>query len=525
MNIVIGLLGPVLDFGRGEKRWKKWRPSVSICQHADFQVDQFDLLFQDQFGRLASHIKSDISAVSEHTTVNTHKVDMPDPWGFESVYASLHDFAESYEFDTDKHNYFVHITTGTHVAQICMFLLTESRLFPAKLLQSSPPQDKKTGQATYSIIDLDLSKYDRIARRFARKSVEGRSFLKSGIDTKNRAFNNMIAEIEEVSIKSKSPILLSGATGVGKTQLARKIYELKKQRHQIDGPFVEMNCATLRGDTAMSMLFGHKKGAFTGAATDRSGLLKQANNGMLFLDEIGELGADEQAMLLRAIEDKRYLPVGADQEVTSNFQLIAGTNKDLQEDVTNGLFREDLLARINLWCFTLPGLADRKEDIAANLEFELDRFATNDGQHVTINAEAKKHFMQFAHSSEATWRGNFRDLSASVTRMATLAPGGRINKATAEREITRLKHSWQASSSTASFDIVTYYLGEQTSDIDRFDRVQLEEVLHTCQHSRSMAEAGRVLFAESRKRKTKTNDSDRLKKYLAKFGLVYEQIV
>jgi len=125
----------------------------------------------------------------------------------------------------------------------------------------------------------------------------------------------------------------------------------------------------------MSALFGRRNGAFTGAAADRPGLLRTAEKGMLFLDEIGELGRDEQAMILRAIEDKRFLPVGADKGTSSDFQLIAGTNCDLGEAVASGAFREDLCARLNLWTFRLPGLADRREDIEPNLDYELDRFA------------------------------------------------------------------------------------------------------------------------------------------------------
>ena len=101
----------------------------------------------------------------------------------------------------------------------------------------------------------------------------------------------------------------------------------------------------------MSALFGHAKGAFTGAVTERAGLLRAADGGVLFLDEIGELGADEQAMLLRALEEKRFLPLGSDKEVASDFQLIAGTNRDLEADVARGRFRDDLLARIDLWTF------------------------------------------------------------------------------------------------------------------------------------------------------------------------------
>jgi transcriptional regulatory protein RtcR len=148
------------------------------------------------------------------------------------------------------------------------------------------------------------------------------------------------------------------------------VYELKRGRHRLTGPFIEVNCATLRGDAAMSTLFGHVKGAFTGAQTTRAGLLRAAHGGLLFLDEIGELGLDEQAMLLKAIEEKRFFPVGSDAEVTSDFELIAGTHRDLRQMVAAGTFREDLYARINLWTYNLPGLAERREDIEPNLEFE-----------------------------------------------------------------------------------------------------------------------------------------------------------
>lgn len=108
-------------------------------------------------------------------------------------------------------------------------------------------------------------------------------------------------------------------------------------------------------------LFGHKKGAFTGAAANRAGLLRTAHEGVLFLDDIGELGADEQAMLLKAVEEKRFFPMGSNREVSSDFQLIAGTKRDLRVDVAQGRFREDLYARINLWAYTLPGLTQRPE--------------------------------------------------------------------------------------------------------------------------------------------------------------------
>jgi transcriptional regulatory protein RtcR len=268
----------------------------------------------------------------------------------------------------------------------------------------------------------------------------------------------------------------------------------------------------------MSALFGHRKGAYTGAAADRSGLLRTADKGVLFLDEIGELGLDEQAMILRAIEEKRFLPVGADREASSDFQLIAGTNSDLGAAVAAGRFRDDLFARLNLWTFELPALRDRLEDIEPNLDYELDRFAEREGTRVSFNREARRSFLAFATAPDALWTGNFRDLAASVTRMATFAPAGRIDIATVEAEKARLKRFW--SNGTSAPDPLDRLLDPaRLEEIDPFDRVQLAEVVRICRRSRSLSEAGRTLFSASRSRRASANDADRLRKYLQRFGL------
>lgn len=148
-------------------------------------------------------------------------------------------------------------------------------------------------------------------------------------------------------------------------------------------------------------------------------------------------------MLLKAIEEKRFYPVGSDKEVFSDFQLIAGTNRDLRLDVMAGRFREDLYARVNIWSYELPGLSQRTEDIEPNVDHLLAKSGADLGRAVRFNAEAKSMYMRFAQSSEAAWLGNFRDLTASVTRMATLAEGGRITTGLVEAELQRLRWMWQ----------------------------------------------------------------------------------
>jgi len=522
--VVLGFLGSTLDASKfGPTRWNKWRPTVGLTMHEDLRVDRLVLLHGSAHTRLASYVTEDIGSVSPETTVEPHLLDFKDPWDFEEVYGKLLDFARDYPFDPEAEDYLVHITTGTHVAQICLFLLTEAHYLPGRLLQTQPRRGTNDGVGTWTAIDLDLSRYDSIATRFAAASAESTSFLKSGIETRNAAFNRIIDEIEQVAGRSKAPVLLMGPTGAGKSQLARRIYELKKLKHQVKGPFVEVNCATLKGDGAMSALFGHRKGAFTGAIADRPGLLRAADTGMLFLDEIGELGLDEQAMILRAIEDKRFLPVGSDKEVASDFQLIAGTNRDLGRAVAEGRFRDDLFARLNLWTFALPGLADRREDIAPNLDYELDRFAEREGSRVTFNKEARERYLAFATAPDALWSGNFRDLAASVTRMATLSATGRIDAECVEAEIARLKRLWSSAENEGD-DLVRFLSPEQLQMLDPFDRAQLATVVRTCVCSRSLSEAGRTLFAVSRTKRTSANDADRLRKYLARFGLSWQSL-
>lgn len=543
-TVVVGFLGTTLDYG-GKRRWERWRPTVDLCRHDDLLVSRLELLVPRGADGLAAEVCADIAAISPETVVRRTPFLVEDAWDFAAVYEGLATFADGLVFDEDGEELLVHVTTGTHVAQICLFLLTESRRLPGRLLQTQPPPRALRGggddggaapPGRLHVIDLDLSRYDAIARRQRREQGHDVELLKAGIPTKNAAWNALMQELLTVAQRSPAPILLDGPTGAGKTQLARRVYELKKRHKQLTGPFVEVNCATLVGDTAMSTLFGHRRGAFTGAERDRAGLLQGADGGLLFLDEVGELGADEQAMLLRALEDKRFRPVGGDVEVGSDFQLLAGTNRDLRGLVRQGRFRDDLLARLGVWRFTLPALRERPEDIAPNLDVELERASLRLGVQVRFEAAARARFLVFATGPEGLWPGNFRELAATVERLATLADGGRIGVLQVEAERARLRRSWGGGvvggvvggvddDDVGRDDLVVRVLGEEgAAALDRFDRVQLEDVLRVCVASPSLSAAGRVLFSQSRTKKTSSNDADRLRKYLAGHGLVFASL-
>ena len=535
---VISVLGTQKDAhgGTGPSRWDTWRPTIGLVQQEDLPIDELHLIFNAEHRNLAERVKADIKSVSPETKVVFDIIQLADPWDFEEVYEKFYDYAKSACFHEEKTRYYVHMSTGSHVEQICLFLLAESRHLPAKLVQTTPKEGhvrhSNDPKGTINIIDLDLSRYDKLAKRFEIERQDDLSFLKQGIETKNKAFNRLIETIERVAVRSSDPILLTGPTGAGKSQLANQIYKLKKLNGQVNGKFVDVNCATLGGELAKAALFGYKKGAFTGAEANHDGYLKEADGGILFLDEIGELPLEAQAMLLKAIEEKTFRPLSATKDEQSDFQLICGTNRDLSLDVSDKKFRADLLSRINLWSFQLPGLADRREDIEPNLDYELTSFAQKSGKHISFNKEARERFLAFALAPDNRWAGNFRDLNAMVVRMATLADGGRITLADVNEEISRAKDSSAATRSSvqasepADTSSLAALLGDDFAEkYDDFELVQLAHVIAVCRESESAAAAARRLFAVSFKAKASSNSTDRLSKYLARFGLKFRELV
>ncbi len=169
LKIVIGFIGTQLDSGVGSGRWEKWRPTVSLTQHEDLVIDRLVLFYDHKCQSLLQVLTEDIASVSPETEVLPVEMTIADPWDFGQVYAALFDFAAQYPFDTEREDYWIHITTGTHVAQICLFLMVEARYFPGVLLQTSPPRRQKSGLVgSYALIDLDLSHYDAIAKRYAK---------------------------------------------------------------------------------------------------------------------------------------------------------------------------------------------------------------------------------------------------------------------------------------------------------------------------------------------------------------------
>lgn len=518
-NVVIGFLGTQLDMGKR----RNWRPSVQLCGHAHFPVDRMELIHDQRYYHLACNVAAAIHEVSPDTEVRLVRMDMADPWDFQEVYGKLYDFAADYGFDEDRERYHVHLTTGTHVAQICWFLLTESRHVPARLVQTGPPRDETQRNGTIDVIDLDLARYNALQRRFEAESREHSAILLGGVETTTPKMQEMITRLELVATASSAPILLSGEPGTGKSTLAARIHELKLARRRIKGRFVQVNCATLRGGQALPALFGQRRAATGLPGSERSGFLREADGGVLFLDGIDELALDEQAALLQVIETGRYCPVGSEAEVTARFHLIVAASCDPGDLIRTGRLRADLHARLSQWVFRIPPLRERRSDIRAHLLAQLDVSERQLGRKTGFNTDALARYLHFALNPDAGWLGNLRDLQASAHRMAVLAERGRITLPMVESEIAVLRTQWDGAFVDGDTDLLKQVLPEVV--MDEFDRAQLAAVIRACRECPTLSAAGRRLFAVSREERTSQNDADRLRKYLGRFGLDWSSVV
>lgn len=216
-------------------------------------------------------------------------------------------------------------------------------------------------------------------------------------------------------------VLIRGASGTGKEYVARQVHALSERA---DAPFVAVDCGALPKELAASELFGHVKGAFTGATDHKAGMFAAANHGTLFLDEVGNLGTEVQKLLLRALQEKRYRPVGGKEEVKADIRLVAATNEDLEKAIAEGRFREDLFHRLNEFPLHVPLLAECPEDIIPLAEFMLE----------AANRELKKDVKGFDRETlkrlkAYPWSGNIRELKMVVRRATLLAKDGWITVA------------------------------------------------------------------------------------------------
>ena len=295
---------------------------------------------------------------------------------------------------------------------------------------------------------------------------------------------DLVHVIDEVA-KQNTTILITGESGVGKEIFAEQIHK-KSPRH--DMPFVRVNCAALTPSLLESELFGHVKGAFTDAVSDRQGRFEAASGGTLFLDEIGELPLDLQVKLLRVLQERKFEKVGSSETVTADVRIIAATNRDLEKMVQEGTFRNDLYFRLNVMPINIPPLRERKEDIEPLATFFLKRFAN----------ETKKKFTEFSPNAlrllfDYYWPGNIRELENTIERACVLAQPPVIH-----HEDLRLNFSDVPDSSAVNYDKIASEIADSNPDdktlktaINSFKKAYVTKILN--ETSWNQTEAGKIL--------------------------------
>jgi DNA-binding NtrC family response regulator len=241
-------------------------------------------------------------------------------------------------------------------------------------------------------------------RRWMIQESKARSYELVGQSARLRNVLRLAAKLG----RGHWPVLLLGETGTGKELVARTIH-----RNGPGGPFVTIDCSSMVGTLMESELFGHVKGAFTGANSNKIGLIEQANGGTAFFDEIGELPLDLQAKLLRVLQEKEFRPVGSLQVRKSSFRVIAATNRDLAKEVEKGRFRQDLYYRLNVVTLRLSPLRDRKEDLPALIRHFLEMY----GNGHTVSGELLELMMSY------DWPGNVRELENCIQHMVAVNSG------------------------------------------------------------------------------------------------------
>src|ERR1700676_2174053 len=286
------------------------------------------------------------------------------------------------------------------------------------LVRNSPLRDEQ-GQITHWYIagtDIEDRKQaeERLRQENAalRDEVDKASMFEEIVGT-SKSLKAVLARIAKVA-PTDSTVLITGEPGTGKELIARAVH---KRSQRSGGPFVSVNCAALPPTLVFSELFGHEKGAFTGATERRLGRFEMADGGTIFLDEVGELSPDTQAALLRVIQEREFERVGGRQPVRVDVRVIAATNRDLNAAVANGTFRQDLLYRINVFPLEVPPLRERKDDVLILVEYFVQRYANRAGRNIRSIDQKTLDLLQ-----SYDWHGNIRELQNVIERSIILSP-------------------------------------------------------------------------------------------------------
>jgi DNA-binding NtrC family response regulator len=431
-RVLLSFVGSHDPYGGGEPT-TGYGPLLTLLTHESFAV--VHLFYNTQeYLRRASGVYEALQRRAPATRVAYVEIPVSDPTDYEALYGLMqHRCLEILAEHGDKADYCVATSSGTPQMHTCWLLLVLGGVFPARLMQVTPPHKQRQGEAPVKEIRPSRDGFPRIVspnklerelaiatRRLdllSREREAAEREVAAGLVGTSKPFRDAVAAAKRFA-DYDMPVLITGETGTGKEEFARLIHFSSRRKER---PFLPVNCASLSETIFESELFGHKKGAFTGADEERAGVLEASGEGTVFLDEIGELSLVGQAKLLRVLNDGKYRPVGSTAEKQSQARIIAATNRDLDAMVDAKTFRDDLLYRLNHVAeVRLPPLRERPGDVAELAEAFLARFAEKYERNLSFTPEALEHL------AGLPWEGNVRALKGAVERLVITATGEEI---------------------------------------------------------------------------------------------------
>jgi transcriptional regulator with PAS, ATPase and Fis domain len=389
-------------------------PILSLLSVCSF--DQVFLFDTPATRKVTEETKAAISTLYPRSTVHILETSLSDPTSYAEIFRGLRGHLSTVIEKFDSARFFIAVASGTPQMHACWVLLGASGEIPARILHVRPPQFVTKDRPLVSEIDLSFRHFPAV--RFQDQPIEiedgglDAAAVKAQLDIvgDHPAMQRALEEGAMLAA-SQAPVLILGETGTGKELFAQYIHQLSGRPREI---FIPVNCAAIPEDLVESLLFGHKKGAFTGAVSDQVGKFDSANKGTLFLDELGELPLSAQAKLLRVLQDGLVEPIGQAKAHKVDVRIVGATNRDLRKLVRQGKFREDLFYRLNVGEINLPPLRERRSDIAKLALHILDRLNSSLRCPKRLSAEALSRLQ--SHS----WAGNVRDLENVIERSVRL---------------------------------------------------------------------------------------------------------
>jgi len=374
-----------------------------------------------------------------------HHLDIPDPTDYEALF--LHMSARCREILEEYRDRqpacFIATASGTPQMQTVWFLMAQSGIVPATLLKITPPRFLRPQQKAVSEINLSLASFPQITPPSPETlDIAATCLRKEKLEAER---DELIREFSGLQMIGRSPtltrvmdtiraaalydsaVLIQGETGTGKELVAKAIHFNSSRKEE---PLIVVNCAAIPETLVESELFGHEKGAFTGATQQKKGKFELADGGTIFLDEIGDMPLPAQAKILRVLQDKAITRVGGEKTVRADVRIIAATNRNLTAFIREGKFREDLYYRLKVIDIPLPALRERTEDITLLVEYFLDRHNSRYRQQKQLSREAMRRILSYS------WPGNIRELENAVERAFVLSKGSVIKENDLPPEIT-----------------------------------------------------------------------------------------